>query len=350
MTTPPRTRPQRTGSRRGPIIIAVVIALVVAGWTVAWFVAANYAERIIDDTIAAQTAQGTRIACSDRSISGWPFRLSLTCAPLTIERADGTRLMLPAVRAVSLIYRPTHLIIEADAPASLNPFARAPDGTATWDLGHASLVFSPTGPRELAVSFTGLALSGFAPIGLKDGLTARLAEIHTRRDPDDPSRIDAALTLKGFTRPGDTAPIDARILVTVPDPMSVTETRPLNLAAASAATPAAIALANGGISIREITINDETTRLSLAGDLKPDALSRPSGTLMLTVANPDGLQSLLARLLPPSSSLAATIAGAVSGFGKTTGEGEDRTVEVPVNVSGGAVSLGLIPLGRLPTL
>lgn len=326
-------------SRRLPVILAGLVVLLVIGWSALWGVGAHLIGTKFDEIIAQQAALGTRITCADRAIGGWPFRLDVACTPLTVERADGSRLSLPAARAVALVYRPNHIILEADAPATIDPAGMAPDGRAEWTLGHASLKFSTGGLTALAAQATELSLSGFEPLGLRAGLKAADVELHTRRNPGDPTRIDIAASLTKLvdgTSP-DAPPLDVDLRLTVPDPRRTGTAMPLSLTAET-----------GTIDVVRADISGGDTRLGVAGTLQLDAFATPSGTLTLTVDQPDGLEALLARLLPPESPLVKAITGAVTGFGRKTEEDGKTRIDMPVTIRNGTVSLGLIPLGRLP--
>ena len=64
----------------------VLLALAVAGWSTAWFLIRNGTTRAVDDWLAAEAAQGRQWQCIDRTIGGYPFRITVSCDALSLQR------------------------------------------------------------------------------------------------------------------------------------------------------------------------------------------------------------------------------------------------------------------------
>jgi len=324
-------------SARGMRGLLIAIVVVVAGWSAFWWISADLVDAGFDDVIARQAAEGTTITCGNRSIGGWPFKIRVACAPLEIARPDGSRLSLKAARAVALIYQPQHIIAEADGPATINPLGLTPDGRAEWKLAQASIKLGVEDPHAVSVALENPHLDGFAALGLNADLTSKVLEAHTRYVGEGANRRrDVALVAKELSPGDDGFPLDGEVLIRLADPER------------AGGTPLMLTAEPRELTIERATLTDGTTRLSVSGTLTADAATGVNGELDLIVEDPDHLAPLLARLLPPDSPLAKSIAGAVSGFGKRSEVAGKTQVELPVKVVDGAVSLGIIPLGRIP--
>ena len=64
--------------------LAIVIALGVA-WTALWFYAAGEAEKRLNDWQEQQANGGRVFTCASRSVGGYPFRIEVTCAGVSVE-------------------------------------------------------------------------------------------------------------------------------------------------------------------------------------------------------------------------------------------------------------------------
>ncbi len=323
-------------ARRFFLWFSAVLVVVVAGWGFVWWMIAETIGERIDDFVAQAAVNGTVVDCADRTISGWPFRVHVACAPLTVRQRGGRSVSVPAFRAVALIYKPRHIIMEADAPADISFAGDAAPGAVAWRLGQASLRIADTGPTAVSVSFSEPRLSGFGPAGIPD-IGALLSELHLRRAPGGDA-IDMAIRVDGLTESpvAQGAPIEVEVLASLP--------------AALMAPPTGHAGAGNTGQQFQITragVVAATTRLSVGGALSFAPSGRPDGTLTLTVVGPDDLEALLTRFFPFKQQQIDAFRGAVLGLGKKSqADGVTRHV-LPITIRDGAASVGLIPLGTI---
>ncbi|NJM29547.1 MAG: DUF2125 domain-containing protein [Rhizobiales bacterium] len=93
------------------------VLLLAALWSIYWFAASSFARGTFDQERARLSAQGVKFTCGDESWGGFPFRFEWSCDSLSIDapsgHAESTRL-----RAVTLAYNPTHVLIFLDGPTS----------------------------------------------------------------------------------------------------------------------------------------------------------------------------------------------------------------------------------------
>ena len=159
----------------------VLLALAVAGWSTAWFLIRNGTTRAIDDWLAAEAAQDRRWQCIDRTIGGYPFRITVSCDALSLQR-PGASLALGAVTAVAQVYAPRHVIVHAAGPLRAGDGRSSVDGT--WRLLQASVRTVAEGSFQrlsLVVDEPALRVTGAPPGDL--ALSAGRLETHLRPHP-----------------------------------------------------------------------------------------------------------------------------------------------------------------------
>ena len=337
------TETQRRSRSTKIFVLAVAgVIAVIAAWSVAWWYIADTAGTVIDRTIADLRRGGTVIACGGREIGGWPFRIEVRCAPLALKAPDGTTLTVAAARAVALVYKPRHIIVEADAPAEIARGGRAP-GAIAWSLGHASIIVGDHGPRELSVALEDPRISGFGPLGLKD-VAAKQVQFHMREAPDRPGAIDIALSIADL--------VESPVPLGAPIGAGLQARLPANVMANTAGPVALTALAAGGpaVDIASAHLEADTARLALGGHLELNAAGAAEGKLDLRVTDASRVTAVLKRLLPADPAKLESIEGAITGFGRKTEE-DGQTVHIlPIQIRNGQASLGLVPLFRLPAI
>ena len=73
---------RRRAGRRYTVLLCVVFA-VVAGWSLFWKYAADRAAALIADWKTREASIGRVYDCGSQSIAGYPFRIEVTCAPVS---------------------------------------------------------------------------------------------------------------------------------------------------------------------------------------------------------------------------------------------------------------------------
>src|SRR3712207_4544346 len=97
---PPALPPRR--SRVWLFAPFALLALVVAAWTTVWVVIRGQTSRALDDWMASEAAEGRQWACPGRHVGGFPFRIEVNCASLSLRRPD-SRLTVGPVKAVAQV-------------------------------------------------------------------------------------------------------------------------------------------------------------------------------------------------------------------------------------------------------
>ena len=133
------------------IALGVVVFLVVAGYSAAWLWAAGQASAYVKTLETADGVSMPRLVCGSFGIGGFPFGFDATCTNATIESGDVT-VTVSGVKASAEVYRPTHVLLFAQSPVSIDDAftgsrsrvdftsAQASVRLDGWRLGRASLV------------------------------------------------------------------------------------------------------------------------------------------------------------------------------------------------------------------
>jgi hypothetical protein len=266
-----------------------LLALVAAALVAAWFVIRARTGEALDAFVANEAAAGRRWECPERAISGFPFRIEVSCARLSIEGPEGA-LGAGRLRTVTQIYQPRHTIFELDGPF------RAASGGVTaegsWDSLRGSVHTAPNGLERvsLVLGAPKLQVTGLPPGDA--ALSARGVEAHLRPDPAGADALDLALTIVAAAAPpldqllGGPEPIDADLQI------RITQAR-------AGLRPSRTELerwreAGGRIGLTSLTAAKGTRRVEAKGELGLDDLRRPMGRLEVAAA---GLGDLLATLM-----------------------------------------------------
>jgi hypothetical protein len=324
----------------------VLLALTAAGWTTTWLMICDRTTRAIDDWLAGEAAQGRQWACPGRTVGGFPFRIEVSCASVSLQRADG-RLTLGPVIAVAQVYRPRHIIAHVAGPMRASEGQVGVEGN--WRLFEVSIRTTPEGLQRASVAADTPA---FRVAGMAAGdlnLSAQRLETHLRPHPArsaegayDWSLLAAKLALPGLDAlvGGGTEPADLDIDLTV------TQARDL------AARPLAEELerwrlAGGRIEIARLALAKGGSRIEGKGQFALDDAHRPQGRAELAAA---GLEGLLGTALGASAGAAATILRALTGKSAKPEPRDRRSANPalkplpPLRIEGGRVHLGPLPL------
>jgi hypothetical protein len=335
-TTTPAPRRMRL-----PLIIGLGVAIAAAGWTAVWATARGRILEEIDGRMAALAEQGIVVACADREVGGYPFRMELTCRSPGIEIRDrGVSASAATLRVVAQVWDPRLILVEADAPGIA---AVAGDETrAKWRTARASLRWSGHGVERLSLSVDGLDLTS-RPAGRPAvHLVASHLETHGRpggaagRDLDLAASLAAATLTVAEKRIGPaTADLTASMKL-----VDFLPPGPGSAAAAFAARggridPVDLSLAVGGI----VVAGDGSLVLDGAGEL--------DGMVTLAARGLETLRDGGARDLGPE--LTTVLTGFVL-LGKASKDPARPGRRLEMIVDHGLVRIGRVTLGRLPPI
>ncbi|WP_332683224.1 DUF2125 domain-containing protein [Bosea sp. (in: a-proteobacteria)] len=271
----------------------VLLALLAAGWSGLWVVARGKVEQHLEAGIAREANAGRNWTCRDRSVGGYPFRIEVRCAGVTLVSSrwgDEVRLEAGPTVAVAQASTPGHLILQVAGPLTATlPAGRNAD--LAWSRFEASLRLTTTGFERLSVVLNDpvatLRTPDQADGSLRsESMRSALFEAHLRPNQQgfaSQQAFDVALSTKGTVMAlldgllGDAAPGDLDVQATVSQALAFR--RGFNHDALESWRAA-----GGGVEITKLGLTKGTARLDASGRIGLDDAHRPAGQLDAAVA------------------------------------------------------------------
>lgn len=329
---PSSANPSSPASRKFAWLAGAIVAGVLL-WTGGWYFFAAQIEDRLPSILAQIVGPGATAECTNADVRGYPFRVGLFCEGLSYTNAaEGITTTAGAFRSAAQIYRPQHAVAEVDGPLVLD--ASGLTLRADWQLLQTSVQAVGDGLDRGSIDArnTSVDIDG-------TGVTQRLAlqadriTAHARRNGADLDFAAYSENLRNTLVAGLNAKAVAfeATLSGKSDILRVPFT-PLH-------GPFAAVL-------HRMTIEfDATSSLELAGPVQVAADGRITGNLELTISNVRQLSELVAGFNPETADLIGRFGPMIAAL--DTRPGDDATT-LPLTISNGQVSLGIIPLGELP--
>ncbi|MFN8829428.1 MAG: DUF2125 domain-containing protein [Labrys sp. (in: a-proteobacteria)] len=331
-----------------------IFLLIAAAWSAFWFYAAGEIETRLDAALERSAAEGRAITCTDRSVSGFPFRFELRCTTPTLSvNRDDERFTLVGGRltGVAQIYQPQHVIFQLEGPVTL----ASPDMPRTLQVrftsAEASAVLSFGGPDRVSLVLRDVEadVGDDASRVLLLGKSSFEAHLRASPAPDaKPGTYDLASRLDCSALPAvdaelGPAPMKLEVQGTITG-MSDWSSRPFpdRLRAWQAS--------GGTLRIVLAQIDRAETSAKATGDVALDAEGRPAGKLFVALSGAEVLADKLKErgLIKPNVAQLFTVG--LSMLGKPSNIDGKPAVEVPLTLRDGRASLGAFPVGNLDPL
>lgn len=283
--TLPDPAPRR--KRRSPFIPFLLAVVLIAAWSGGWWWMRGEAMRRMDETARVMGDRGYRLTWSERTVSGFPFRLDVNLKDATVSEPSGWQLKAPLIKSEAYIYRLDHWILVT--PQGLT-FTR-PDGGAVIVQGKAMRAsLADFDKRPPSIMLEGVELTFNPEAGAKPYFlsAARQLNMKIMAGPDDLGGVllhigGARMALEGLAaRATEGGLVDMDLNLTL--------TRMSALSGQDWEGAARAWAAKGGvIQVRQAQVTGGAVRLSAkAGTLTPDANGRLSGDLDATLGDLTG--------------------------------------------------------------
>lgn len=328
----------------------VLLLLIAIAWSVAWFVIRSRTTDSIDTWFGLEAKAGRQWSCQDRTVSGFPFRMEVTCGSLNLTHGTVTA-SFGRVESVAQVYQPRFVITEIEGPLRLT------DGTATfegrWDLLQTSVHATANGLQRLSAVATNptFTVTGLTPDPIV--LASRETELHLRPDPSRPQEkaYDVALTVEKARIPA----LDN--LIGGAEPTDLQADLTITQAEGFRGRPIAEELErwrndSGRLTIEMLALNKGTRRVEAKGELSIDPQHRPSGTLNVAASGLDGLLGSVMGNRTGAMLLGALLGQGGRANGPANTEKPALTPLPPLRLDNGVVALGpfVIPSVKLPVI
>lgn len=267
----------------------VLLALLAAGWSGVWIFARAKVDAGLDAGIAREARAGRSWTCQDRSIGGFPFRIELRCAGLTLVSTrwgDEVKISTGPALAVGQVASPGHIILQMTGPlvATLPEGRRAEAG---WKLFEASLRLSGLAFERFSLALAEPAVKVFVPgQAAAETWRADTLEAHLRPDPQrfaSEETVELALTAKGGVLPA----LDALLGGAETADLELQASLSRSLQFRRGFNPDALEgwrRAGGALGITRLALNKGPARLEATGRIGLDEGHRPSGQADAAVA------------------------------------------------------------------
>jgi hypothetical protein len=345
-------------------------------WTGLWFYGAGKADAAIAGWRERESRVGRSYACDSQTVGGFPFQIKVSCTQPKIEL---TRENPPlAVRAGDLlvfaqVFQPTRLAAYLVGPLAVGEAGQDARYRANWASAEVSARGTPRAPEEVSFEIEHPTVEQLADGDARAAFTAQHVDVDSRiiegsaaRDPVIGMTLHLAAAAAPQLHSITAEPINADVsavlrgladLAPKPWPARLKELQERG----------------GSIEVTKSRVQQGETIAVSMGTLALTPQGTLEGQLEVTVA---GLERLLKALdldrimaegrigaslnsldniVPGLGRLARRNAapGIMAGLGmigqKTTLEGRSA-VALPLRFADGAVSLGPIPVGRVPPL
>ncbi len=315
--------------------LAIIVVIILAGWTGAWVFVSTKIQQMAQAQFAALKDQPQNIDCENLDISGFPFRFDVTCTNLAVHDLDRT-ISIPQVKLTVLVYRPTHALLFARGPATIQDSFSGARKELRWSSLQASLRTNGWALARFSLQARDLTfldtLVGDTEIASAGLFEAHLLEEESAYDKQTRRTTIAALArLDGLNVPdadisGANMTMEAR-LQQMPDDLRLW--RPATIAANWNET-------GTGLELVDLKGADTTSSFSLAGKLTTTPQHMLSGNFDLFSNN---ISDRLDGIVSPAIRQIA--------FGSKSDDGQNYQSYSLVH---GVVLAGNIPITSLPPL
>jgi hypothetical protein len=331
---------QQTARRRSRFWLYLPFALLFGFslvWTGLWFYGRGKVTEVMDKAFADLAAQGRTIACPERSVSGFPFRMQVTCEKpsFAVTGPDGEasgsigRLVVNA-RALD----PTAIVAVLEGPFVL----KGANGESTINWSEARLSVRASGATLGAFDIIASDVvadlpAANTPSGRLKAMIRRLkADILQRDGTVTTDRADYALVAKleglgaeGLPVTPATAPVDLELQM-------IASKLPLRPEGQAAEMLDAWRDAGGTAQLVLFKATQGEISAEAKGDLKIDGNRFLEGKLDVAFRNLDTIATALGLKV---NALALPLL---------------KNGKAPIGFGGGRMSLGPLPIGNLPPL
>jgi hypothetical protein len=323
----------------------VLILVAAAGYSGYWFVGSSAAEKGGIAALDQLQADGLDISYDSLTTRGFPSRFDTTIENIDItDPATGLGWAAPFVQIFALSYQPNEIITVW--PNTQTVKTRNQDVEVLTQDMRASVAFDPNTDLTLnrgtmEIDAAALLLGDTQELRFHRSLSSiRQAEGRTNGYDlyADVQRLNLPDDAAALLDPSGSLP---RAIDLVKLDATVALDRPLDRHTSPVNKPQPTE-----INMRDVSITWGDMSVAMSGDLDLDTTGLPTGEVTLALRNwpamVAALQSVGVLDLRSQKMLSATLSG-MSGDG-------DGPVEVTVKMRSGAMSLGFIPLGRVPRI
>ncbi len=322
--------------KKGIFLLSVILILI-AGWSAGWFYVAEKVETVISDTKTRLADRGRDFQCTNQAINGYPFRISLNCDEvLYADEFTGVIFEAGELKSAAQAYQPNKAVVELKPPANLT----LPNGdqfNTSWNSMRTSLRAGLSGPENL--SLHGKQITFIPAKNPNHTMLVKDMQLHGRQIGDN--NVNLAIKLIETRSQNTLWPsFDLSTTLLLEDSYKdiVNRTSILRVAKTKGL--------KGQIEHFQYSPK-EGGMLEVSGPARVSKQGLLSGNFDVTVRDLPKLLTALSKSFPQERQKFADASNAVSLLSKETGKNE---ITLPITIRDGRISIGIIPLGKLPPL
>jgi hypothetical protein len=338
MSSPaPSVKPRSPWRFAIPVLVFIVV---IAAWGVGWFFVRDLVDRNFNDWLTKEAQAGRAHACPDRGYSGFPFHIELTCTR-PVFRWDAPEgqfnVRVERFKAVALIYRPEHVIVDLVSPLIVEPFEQ-PAISLAFERGQASY-------SQSNGVFQRFSLVLEKPVGTRAGtavpdVVADGLELHLRRSAASARDFDVAAEARLLATGGARAEAGANISFA-----ALVKNWPQEAVSERGGLVSAWARGGGAVQLSALRVQRGTGLMTANGNVGFSASGRPEGAVDSVLVD---TAALFAGVTIPGVGEPGALLGPVLSFVGRPAEIEGkRGTRLVLRVDDGRIGLGAITLFRL---
>jgi hypothetical protein len=317
-------------------------------WSGYWFVGSQGLNAGLSQWFDDRRAEGWQAEYTDLAVRGFPNRFDATFSDLALADPDtGLSYELPFFQLLTLSYQPNHII------AVWPPSQQIATPTDKFELAstgmRASLVLDPG--ISMPLNRANLESGALAMTSLGTGETATMEALNLaiQRVTGDTTAYRMAVSADGLAPsvplrlqvdPGNLLP--DRLTALRAD-IIVTFDRPWDIGAIESARPQPTLI---DVTLAEAHWGD--LHLQMAGKMSVDSTGQPTGKIVIKARNWRDILHLATAAGAMPQALADTIEQGLGLLAQLSGNA--KTLDIPLDLSGGQMWLGPIPIGPSPVL
>ncbi|ALK07977.1 DUF2125 domain-containing protein [Blastochloris viridis] len=340
--------PSPLSSRRFWLLVApfVLLVLLAVGWSALWSHARDRVEAEIDRAMARESGAGRQIACAERTVAGFPFRIELRCERPLFAQNRGLALEIAGSRivAVAEVWQPQRVRFELTGPvrvAEPGPGGRE-IAVAEFAAAHADVVYDFDGRHQLT------AVAADVTLRVADAaqpFRSPRAELLLHRQ-DAGTALDVTLSVNRLDGPLALPGVRGAIDLDA-------EARVSGIEAIRGASQAerlrSWAIAGGKADITRLRVISDGVASDASGTLALDPHGRINGALRVLVHGVDQVMADLVqrRALPREILTLVPTLAAISQRGDIAGR---PAMSLPIAFREGLIRVGPLPVGAIPPL
>ena len=343
-----RSRTRRSAWRGWLIGVLVLIPVLWIGY---WYAAEQIATAAIDRATGRPVAGG-RIACTGRSLGGFPLRIDFGCTRAAYgDGPEGGGEKVSAalgggLQASAPLYQPGRVEATLTGPFVVNAPGFGIAITTNWSAADTSATAGLGGLESAAATFHSLDFSSRGAASLPvTALSATLAEASADPVGGNAYRFFAkAQDLKLVRANGNAVPsIDGSVDVKALDFGSSLGTDPR-------AALKAWAKAGGTLQVNHLRLAADGAIANADGQLALAANGLISGKLNVRFSNPQAFVALAEAIKPGAAREAGRILAVLQALTIPVNTPDGPARQTTVVINNGLVAIGILPVGFIPPI